>query len=119
MHFGSCLFYVSGNDRQQFRSPPILSNRFLVVVTAATFGKALLARIDGNRAWPIDLCAEVSKKYCAALQAAGIRTLLDDDNTYSPGWKFNNWETQLCQHRLRAFFCLILLDAFVCFPTSK
>jgi prolyl-tRNA synthetase len=26
------------------------------------------------------------------LEAAGIRTLLDDRDTVSPGWKFNEWE---------------------------
>jgi len=36
--------------------------------------------------------AEVSKDYEKKLSAAGVRVLLDDDNSVSPGWKFNQWE---------------------------
>ncbi|CAE7830052.1 Eprs1 [Symbiodinium sp. CCMP2592] len=36
--------------------------------------------------------ADVSQSYTKRLRAAGVRVFLDDDNTNSPGWKFNNWE---------------------------
>jgi len=36
--------------------------------------------------------AQVSKDYEKKLSDAGIRVLLDDDNSVSPGWKFNQWE---------------------------
>lgn len=36
--------------------------------------------------------AQVSMSYYMQLKQAGIRVKLDDDNTYSPGWKFNYWE---------------------------
>mmetsp|Transcript_70775 Transcript_70775/g.166062 ORF Transcript_70775/g.166062 Transcript_70775/m.166062 type:complete len:723 (+) Transcript_70775:85-2253(+) len=35
---------------------------------------------------------EVSESYAERLKAAGVRVHLDDDNTNSPGWKFNHWE---------------------------
>ncbi|CAE7239114.1 unnamed protein product, partial [Symbiodinium pilosum] len=38
------------------------------------------------------ILAEVSESYSKRLAAVGVRVYLDDDNTYSPGWKFNNWE---------------------------
>merc|ERR1712014_490768 len=30
--------------------------------------------------------------YYMQLKQAGVRVRLDDDNTNSPGWKFNHWE---------------------------
>jgi len=36
--------------------------------------------------------ADVSQSYTKRLRAAGVRVFLDDDNTNSPGWKFNHWE---------------------------
>jgi len=36
--------------------------------------------------------AEVSMSYYMQLKQAGVRVRLDDDNTNSPGWKFNHWE---------------------------
>eukprot|EP00933_Yihiella_yeosuensis_P042434 TRINITY_DN37002_c0_g1_i1.p1 TRINITY_DN37002_c0_g1~~TRINITY_DN37002_c0_g1_i1.p1 ORF type:complete len:788 (+),score=259.98 TRINITY_DN37002_c0_g1_i1:53-2416(+) len=36
--------------------------------------------------------AQVSRMYELQLRQAGLRVKLDEDNTYSPGWKFNHWE---------------------------
>ena len=34
----------------------------------------------------------MSKDYETQLLDAGVRVWLDDDNSVSPGWKFNQWE---------------------------
>lgn len=70
------LVMVHGDQRGLVLPPKVASVQAVVVPVAAHKGGVTEA------------CARVQEQ----LERAGIRVLLDDRDTLSPGWKFNEWE---------------------------
>ncbi|MDD3243550.1 MAG: proline--tRNA ligase [Eubacteriales bacterium] len=70
------LVMVHGDQRGLVLPPKVAPIQVVIVPVAA------------HKEGVIEKCEEV----CAALKAAGIRVKLDDRDTVSPGWKFNEWE---------------------------
>lgn len=70
------IIMVHGDERG-LRLPPKVAPMQTVILPIAMHKEGVL-----------DKAAEIA----AQLKAAGIRTQLDDRDTYSAGWKFNEWE---------------------------
>ncbi len=68
---------MAHGDERGLRLPPRIAPTQVVIVPVAAHKGGV---------------TEACEKVAAALKAAGIRVTLDDRDTYSPGYKFNDWE---------------------------
>lgn len=40
----------------------------------------------------VAICKQKSQEIGTILKSKGIRVVVDDDDHYNPGWKYNHWE---------------------------
>ena len=73
------LIMEHGDDKGLVLPPRLAPIQIVIVPIIFSSGKA--AEI-------LERCSEVEKE----LNAAGLRTLVDSRENYTPGWKFNEWE---------------------------
>lgn len=75
---GVCVLF-HGDDKGLVLPPKVAK---VQVVVVPLFFKEVDVQTSKNKA------SEIGKM----LRAGGIRTYVDDDDHYNPGWKFNHWE---------------------------